>query len=67
MGKALSKRLRRKVDELLEKYGDLFKPDFEHNKRVLDALGVRPSKYVRNVLAGRITRRLKKQARAGGA
>ncbi|MDN5358496.1 MAG: small subunit ribosomal protein S17e [Candidatus Diapherotrites archaeon] len=64
MGKAVSKRLRRVVDELLEKYPDLFKPDFEHNKKVLDALGVRPSKYVRNVIAGRITRVLKKQGQS---
>ena len=62
MGKAVSRRIRRVVDELLEKYPDLFKPDFEHNKKVLNELGVKPSKYVRNVIAGRITRVLKKQA-----
>ncbi len=64
MGKAVSRRIRRVVDELLVKYPDLFKADFEHNKRVLNELGIKPSKYVRNVIAGRITRVLKKQQAA---
>ncbi|NPA76863.1 MAG: 30S ribosomal protein S17e [Candidatus Diapherotrites archaeon] len=62
MGKAVSKRLRRVVDELVEKYPDLFKADFEYNKRVLDELGIRPSKHVRNIIAGRITRVMKRQS-----
>jgi len=61
MGKAVSRRVRRVVDELLAKYPDLFKVDFEHNKRVLNELGIMPSKYVRNVIAGRITHILKQQ------
>ena len=64
MGKAVSRRIRRVVDELLSKYPDLFKPDFEHNKRVLNELGIMPSKYVRNVIAGRITRILKHRSQS---
>ncbi len=60
MGKAVSKRLRRVVDELVDRYPNLFKADFEHNKRVLDELGIRPSKHVRNILAGRIARVMKR-------
>jgi len=63
MGKAVSRRIRRVVDGLLSKYPDLFRADFEHNKRVLNELGIMPSKYVRNVVAGRITRVLKHRSR----
>ncbi len=41
--------------ELVEKYGHLFKKDFEHNKRVLARIAKIQSKRMRNWIAGYIT------------
>lgn len=60
MGKALSRKFRAVALELLERYPDLFAPNFDHNKEALKKLNIFPSKKVRNQVAGYITRRLKR-------
>ncbi len=49
-------KLRKIAEELLRRYPDRFTDDFEHNKRVLEELVDAESKFVRNTLAGYITR-----------
>ena len=47
-------------DRLLEEHGDKFTTDFEKNKKVLDSLKDIKSKKVRNIVAGYITKEIKK-------
>lgn len=61
MGKQRTKVLSRKAEILHESLPEEFKPDFDHNKRSLDKLGVyKGSKTNRNLMAGFITRTIKK-------
>jgi small subunit ribosomal protein S17e len=55
MGKVRTKLVKRVARELLSRYPELFKRDFEHNKRVVAMLAVIPSKKLRNQIAGYIT------------
>jgi small subunit ribosomal protein S17e len=55
MGKVRTKLVKRVARELLSRYSELFKRDFEHNKRVVAMLAVIPSKKLRNQIAGYIT------------
>lgn len=59
MGKVRPLFIKRTARELLEKYRDKFKPDFEHNKKVVQELIEVPSKRVRNRIAGYITHLIK--------
>ncbi|MDZ7746335.1 MAG: 30S ribosomal protein S17e [Halobacteriales archaeon] len=49
---------------LIERYGDAFSTDFEHNKEVVTAVTNVKSKGVRNRIAGYITRKKKSAAYA---
>ena len=59
MGKVRPAFIKRTARELLELYRDRFKPDFEHNKRVVQELTNIKSKRTRNRIAGYITRLIK--------
>lgn len=60
MGRIRTTLIKRIGKELVEKYSDKFKEDFEHNKKaVLDVAGIN-SKKLRNVIAGYITQLVKK-------
>ncbi len=63
MGKVRPKLVKRVARELLTKYPDLFKRDFEHNKKVVSKLAVIPSKKLRNQIAGYITHLLAIEAK----
>lgn len=52
-------------DRLLEEHADKFTTDFEKNKKVIDSLKDMNSKKMRNVLAGYITKEIKKKKKAG--
>jgi len=52
-------------DRLLEEHADKFTTDFEKNKKVIDSLKDMNSKKMRNVLAGYITKEVKKMKKAG--
>ncbi|MFP3308606.1 MAG: 30S ribosomal protein S17e [Nitrososphaeria archaeon] len=60
-------RLSMIAEELLRRYPDRFTTDFEHNKRALEELVEAESKYVRNVLAGYITRYMRRISAAAEA
>ncbi|MEM1731876.1 MAG: 30S ribosomal protein S17e [Desulfurococcaceae archaeon] len=55
MGKVRIKLVKRVAKELLEKYPDLFKRDFNTNKVVVSRLINIQSKRLRNKIAGYIT------------
>ncbi len=59
MGKVRPAFIKRTARELLERYRDMFKPDFEHNKRMVQELTNITSKRVRNRIAGYITHLIK--------
>jgi len=63
LGKVRPTFIKRTARELLEKYRDRFKPDFEHNKRVVQELTNIRSKRIRNRVAGYITRLIKIEMR----
>ncbi|MGC8970398.1 MAG: 30S ribosomal protein S17e [Conexivisphaera sp.] len=58
-------RLRKIAEEMLRRYPDRFTADFEHNKRVLEEVADIESKYLRNALAGYITRYMSRAAGGG--
>jgi len=59
LGKVRPAFIKRTARELLEHYRDKFKPDFEHNKRIVQELTNVKSKRIRNRIAGYITRLIK--------
>ncbi len=61
MGRIMPKKFARYAKELLNKYGELFTTDFEKNKKIVEKLAEFPSKRVRNMIAGYITRQIKRQ------
>ena len=63
MGKVRPAFIKRTARELLELYRDKFKPDFEHNKRVVQELTNIRSKRTRNRIAGYITRLIRIEIR----
>jgi small subunit ribosomal protein S17e len=60
MGRILHGKFRREAQKILEKYGNLFTTDYRKNVKILEAITVLPSKRLRNMLAGYITRQIKK-------
>lgn len=61
MGRIKTKMVKRVVKKLMGEQVAKFKPDFEKNKKlIIDFVDV-PSKKLRNVMAGYITRLVKKQ------
>ncbi len=59
MGNVRTRVIKSTARKLLEYYPDLFKPDFEYNKRLVAKLVNIKSKKVRNQIAGYITHLLK--------
>ena len=59
-------KLRKIAEDILRRYPDRFTDDFEHNKRVLQDLVDAESKYLRNALAGYITRYMSRASSAEG-
>jgi ribosomal protein S17E len=54
MGRIKTKAIKRTARSLVDKGEELFKEDFESNKKILG--NVMPSKRTRNMIAGYITR-----------
>ncbi len=71
MGKVRTRLVKRTARKLLEMYPNLFTTDFEHNKQIVKALLITPSKKLRNQIAGYITHlvklRMKQQQAAEAA
>ena len=62
MGRIKTQLIKRNTEELMERYGEHLKTDFEENKKVVSQYIDTSSKKMRNVIAGYATR-LKKQGR----
>ncbi len=56
MGNTRPSNIKRVVRELVDKYGDMFSDDFEHNKRMVSKLTNVQTKRLRNMVAGYLTR-----------
>lgn len=61
MGRIKTMLIKRTVNSLLAKYPDKFKDNFEENKKIVEEVAEVPSKKLRNVIAGYLTRLVKKQ------
>jgi len=60
MGRILYGKFRREANKILEKYSNLFTTDYKKNVKILEVIAEIPSKRLRNMLAGYITRQIKK-------
>ena len=56
MGKVRTVLIKRLERELVERYGDSFSKDFDHNKGLVDELLTNTTKRLRNRIAGYVTR-----------
>jgi len=61
MGRIRTARIKRNAREMMDSYKNRFKADFEHNKKVLNETYDIPTKHLRNVIAGYITKTLKEE------
>ena len=60
MGRIKTKLIKRVTNELISGHPDKFTKDFGENKTKVDELADVPSKKMRNVIAGYVTRLIKK-------
>lgn len=61
MGRIKTTPLKKLGDNLIEEYGDKFTVDFEKNKKILQNIKIIQSKKIRNILAGYITKEIKRR------
>ncbi|MBL7147283.1 MAG: 30S ribosomal protein S17e [Nanoarchaeota archaeon] len=61
MGRIKTKLLKRAGEKLYSENKDKFKDKFEDNKKIVDDLMEIPSKKLRNIIAGYVTRLVKKK------
>lgn len=60
MGRIKTKLTKRITLELVDKYKKDFTPDFDKNKKLVSARADIQSKKIRNIIAGYVTRRIRK-------
>ncbi|RLJ06007.1 MAG: 30S ribosomal protein S17e [Candidatus Aenigmatarchaeota archaeon] len=65
MGSVKNTAIKTLGKQLISMYGEKFTDNFEKNKKVLEEIRRFKSKYIRNVLAGFITREMKKIKQSG--
>ncbi len=56
MGRIKTKQIKRITIQLMELYRDKFKTNFQDNKKIVSEFTEIPSKKMRNVIAGYVTR-----------
>ncbi len=61
MGRIKTTLVKRTTEELLEKHGSEFTGDFEQNKAKVSMFVTAPSKKLRNIIAGYITRNKRRE------
>lgn len=61
MGRIKTTLIKRTAKKLIKENKDKFKKDFEENKKIIAEVADIPSKKLRNVIAGYITRLIKQQ------
>ena len=59
MGRIKTQLVKRITNELLKHHKEVFKTDFEENKKLVTELADIPSKKHRNTIAGYVTRKVK--------
>ncbi len=59
MGRIKTALVKRVSNELINEHRDKFKDDFDDNKKIVEELADLPSKKLRNVIAGHITKLIK--------
>ena len=59
MGRIKTQLVKRITNELLKNHKEVFKTDFEENKKLVTELADIPSKKHRNTIAGYVTRKVK--------
>lgn len=59
VGRIKTKLVKRVTMQLIEKHSDKLKDNFEDNKKILSKLVDFPSKKIRNIIAGYVTRIMK--------
>ncbi|MBD3312935.1 30S ribosomal protein S17e [Candidatus Woesearchaeota archaeon] len=62
MGRIKTKLVKRKSRELMNSYGDQMSDDFDQNKAIAEKYMEFPSKKIRNIITGYVTRMKKNQA-----
>jgi small subunit ribosomal protein S17e len=60
MGRIKTTAIKTLGDEIIKVHGDKFTTDFEKNKMILKEIKNIPSKKIRNILAGYITKEMKR-------
>lgn len=60
MGRILHSKFRRIAEQIFLKYSEFFSKDYNKNRKILEIIMDIPSKRLRNMLAGYITRKIKK-------
>ena len=61
MGRIKTKLVKRVTEELVEKHGEEFTPEFDKNKPLVAKYVEFPSKKIRNIVAGYVTRIIRKR------
>lgn len=59
MGRIKTQLIKRLTYQLMAQHRDDFKESFEENKKLVEKFMTMPSKKLRNVIAGFVTRRMK--------
>lgn len=62
MGRIKNEAIKKVSKQLMEKYPEDFKTDFEENKTVINKMELFNQKYIRNRVAGFISKRMKRKA-----
>ncbi|RDD52463.1 30S ribosomal protein S17e [Nanoarchaeota archaeon NZ13-N] len=60
MGRILHGKFRKAAEEILKKYEEFFTGDYYKNRKILEEVSNIPSKRLRNLIAGYITRKINK-------
>ena len=60
MGRIKTRLVKRVTNDLIREYGEKFKKDFDENKELVGKFARIPSTKMRNVIAGYVTRLMKK-------
>lgn len=64
MGRIKSIAVKNLAREVIEEHGKELSTDFEKNKKIIDGIRKIESKYIRNVLAGYITKEMERQKKS---
>lgn len=59
MGRIKTQLIKRVSNKLIQEHGNEFKKDFKENKEIVSKLADIPSKKIRNIIAGYVTRLIK--------